>query len=112
MAVKPLEEDRDMAKQESDMLKQESDMLKVKLEELEEKFFLADIQFEQTMAATKKEFDTTLKVRLDTLRAELTRERDAAILSLKQAQDSQLEELKEYYMSRYASKVAEMQTLI
>ena len=50
------------------------------------------------MAATRKEFDTTLKVHLDTLRAELTREKDAAILSLKQAQDSQLEELKEYYL--------------
>ena len=87
-------------------------MLKVKLKELEEKFFLADAQFEQTMAATRKEFDTTLKVRLDTLRAELTREKDAAILSLKQAQDSQLEELKEYYTSRYASKVSEMQKLI
>ncbi len=60
----------------------------------------------------RKEFDTTLKVRLDTLRAELTREKDAAILSLKQAQDSQLEELKEYYTSRYASKVSEMQKLI
>ena len=83
-----------------------------KLKELEEKFFLADAQFEQTMAATRKEFDTTLKVRLDTLRAELTREKDAAILSLKQAQDSQLEELKEYYTSRYASKVSEMQKLI
>ena len=59
-----------------------------------------------------QEFDTTLKVRLDTLRAELTREKDAAILSLKQAQDSQLEELKEYYTSRYASKVSEMQKLI
>ena len=49
---------------------------------------------------------------MDTLRAELTREKDAAILSLKQAQDSQLEELKEYYTSRYASKVSEMQKLI
>ena len=42
----------------------------------------------------------------------MTREKDAAILSLKQAQDSQLEELKEYYTSRYASKVSEMQKLI
>ena len=42
-AVKSLELDRDTAKQESDMLK-------VKLKELEEKFFLADAQFEQTMA--------------------------------------------------------------
>ena len=73
--------------------------MKGSLQELEEKFFLADAQFEQTMAATRKEFDTTLKVRLDTLRAELTREKDAANLSLKQAQDSQLEELKEYYRS-------------
>ena len=46
-AVKSLELDRDTAKQESDMLK-------VKLKELEEKFFLADAQFEQTMAATRK----------------------------------------------------------
>jgi len=61
---------------------------------------------------TRKEFDTTLKVRFNTLRAELTREKDAAILSLKQAQDSQLEELKEYYTSRYAGMVAEMQSLI
>ena len=45
-AVKSLELDRDTAKQESDMLK-------VKLKELEEKFFLADAQFEQTMAATR-----------------------------------------------------------
>ena len=52
-------------------------------------------QFEQTMAATARS-STPLKVRLDTLRAELTREKDAAILSLKQAQDSQLEELNEY----------------
>ena len=65
-----------------------------------------------TASFHRKEFDTTLKVRLDTLRAELTREKDAAILSLKQAQDSQLEELKEYYASRYASKVSEMQKLI
>ena len=104
-AVKALESDRDTAKRESDALKGS-------LQELEEKFFLADAQFEQTMAATRKEFDTTLKVRLDTLRAELTREKDAANLSLKQAQDSQLEELKEYYTSRYAGKVAEMQLLI
>ena len=41
-AVKSLELDRDTAKQESDMLK-------VKLKELEEKFFLADAQFEQTI---------------------------------------------------------------
>jgi hypothetical protein len=68
--------------------------------------------FRDGIVPHRKEFDTTLKVRLDTLRAELTREKDAAILSLKQAQDSQLEELKEYYTSRYASKVSEMQKLI
>ena len=51
-------------------------------------------------------------MRLDTLRAELTREKDAAILSLKQAQDSQLEELKEYYTTRYTEKVFEMQQLL
>ena len=50
-------------------------------------------------------------MRLDTLRAELTREKDAAILSLKQAQDSQLEELKVPFLC-YASKVSEMQKLI
>ena len=78
---------------------------------LERMVSLSILSFD-TQAATRKEFDTTLKVRLDTLRAELTREKDAAILSLKQAQDSQLEELKEYYTSRYASKVSEMQKLI
>merc|ERR1712167_78783 len=72
----------------------------------------ADLQFEQTSGAMREEFQTTLKVKLDTLRSELRREKDMAIKDLKQAQESQLEELKEYWTKRYTDKVVEMQKLI
>ena len=49
-------------------------MLKVKLKELEEKFFLADAQFEQTMAATRK----VLTQRMLNLMVRRRRGRDAA----------------------------------
>lgn len=60
----------------------------------------------------RKEFDTSLKVKLDTLREELRREKDAAIKELKAAQESQLEELREFYTNRYTEKVSEMQALL
>ena len=41
------------------------------------------MQFEQVTGAMRAEFDTTLKVKLDTLRQELRREKDLAIQELK-----------------------------
>ena len=77
-------------------LQKDRDSLEKKLSDLEDKVFEADLQFEQTSGAMREEFQTTLKVKLDTLRSELRREKDMAIKDLKQAQESQLEELKEY----------------
>ena len=74
-----------------DDVREESELLKAKLEELEDRFFQADLQFEQTQEAMRKEFDTSLKVKLDTLREELRREKDAAIKELKAAQESQIQ---------------------
>ena len=70
------------------------------------------MQFEQVTGAMRAEFDTTLKVKLDTLRQELRREKDLAIQELKNAQETQLEELREFYTNRYTMKVAEMTKLL
>ena len=53
-----------------------------------------------------------MQIQIDTLRQELRREKDLAIQELKNAQESQLEELREFYTNRYTMKVAEMTKLL
>ena len=63
---------------------------------------------EALLLRKEKEFETKLRAKLDALREQLRREKDAAIMDLQTAQEVQLAEMREYYTSRYAEKVAEL----
>ena len=97
-----------LRKERDDAVAKETE-LKASLDKAEQQFFEADLAFEAESSALKKEFDTTLKVRVDTLRGEISREKDAAVRELKEAQETQLDEMRDYYTGQYSSKVNDLQ---
>merc|ERR1712118_612543 len=78
--------------------------LRNNVKKVENEFFEADAQFEARTDALKKEYETTLQVRIDVLEQELGREKESAIRSLEEAQKLQLEEMRTYF----ADETAEM----
>ena len=98
---------------ENDALKGERDRAvekaRVAEDRLEEEVFQMDARYESETAGLKKQFDTTLKVRTDVLRGELSREKDAAIATLSEAQEAQLGEMREYYTEQFSTKVSDLQ---
>ena len=98
---------------ENDALKDERDRAvekaRVAEDRLEEEVFQMDARYESETAGLKKQFDTTLKVRTDVLRGELSREKDAAIATLSEAQEAQLGEMREYYTEQFSTKVSDLQ---
>ena len=86
-----------------------NEQLSAKVVEIEDKFVAADAAFEVNTEAMRKEFDTTLRVKIDTLRSELQRDKEAALKDMQSAHDLQLEEMKTFYTDQYAEKVSELQ---
>lgn len=86
-----------------------NEKLGAKVVEIEDKFVAADAAFEANTEAMRKEFDTTLRVKIDTLRSELQRDKEAALKDMQNAHELQLEEMKSFYTDQYAEKVSELQ---
>ena len=86
-----------------------NEQLSAKVVGIEDKFVAADAAFEANTEAMRKEFDTTLRVKIDTLRSELQRDKEAALKDMQNAHELQLEEMKSFYTDQYAEKVSELQ---
>jgi len=110
--VAALQWDRDALLEESRLRRMEATALAQKLEDLEERFFQADVQFEGQTGEMKRQFDDSLRTKLDALRIDLRREKDEAVNELRAAQESQLEAISLKYDQRYEEKVTAMQGLL